>query len=46
MTKKVKKPNWTPVQLDSSLFAGGIDGLIGIEKCEDYKFDKSVSNCY
>lgn len=32
-----KKNNWKPVEIDSGLLTGGVDGLIGIEVCTDYE---------
>lgn len=34
MGKKIKALNWTPVQIDGSVFSGGAEDLIGIEVCE------------
>ncbi|XP_018568314.1 ATP-dependent RNA helicase ddx24 [Anoplophora glabripennis] len=30
------KSNWKPVEIDSCVLTGGVDGLIGIEVCTDY----------
>lgn len=31
---------WKPLTLDSSVFSGGIDGLIGVEELTNYKLEK------
>lgn len=39
----ITKNNWTPIQLDGSVFVNGADGLIGIEECTDYDLNQFVT---